>query len=322
MVGLPTDQETEVTVKLCCLTILALIVLGSLTAIEIIGSDGTSHVYSFGYFRELGKGKVTTTRHRDGRTQSETWQGMRLDNWLKDNGFTRWQNIRLESEDNYVVNIHRAEFDILECWMVFWQGDVELDSLNYRVIFPALRDLYWVRAVHKIVLEDFDPMLMPQRIMFWAKEALKLTIHSDPEPFIKTSAYLMDEIMQDIFRLAQADIILVSRDGLRLRMEYPRHLGGAILEIGESGSLNLKSARIPGGLWIRDIVYLQADNLALIMPDGIKQLVEISQLLRWNLTPETRFHQIKRYELRQTAIDQVILSGRELLETDWLEIEP
>lgn len=308
--------------KIYWLTILALIVLGSLSAIEIIGSDGISHVYSFGYFRERGKEKVVTTRHRDARTQVETWQGIRLDNWLKDKGFTRWQNIRLESEDNYVVNIHRAEFDTLECWMVFRQGDVELDSLNYRVIFPALRDLYWVRAVHKIVLEDFDPMFLPQRMMFWAKESLKLNFHSDPDPFIKTSAYLMDDIMQHIFRLAKADVVLVSRDGLRLRMEYPRHLGGAILEIGENGSLNLKSARIPGGLWIRDIVYLQADNLALIMPEGIKQLVEISQLLGWDLTSESRFHQIKRNELRQTAIDQVILSGREVLEADWLEIEP
>jgi len=304
------------------LVILAMFNLCSLSAIEIIDSDGVTHTYSFAQFRQLANEEVVTTRHRDGRTQSETWLGLRFDHWLRDNGFIRWQNIRLEAEDNYVINIHRAEFDTLECWMVFRQGEVELDSLNYRVIFPGLRELHWVRAVQRIVLEDFNPLIKPQRLMFWAKESAKLSIHNNPEPFIKTRAYMMDEIIHNLFRLARADVILVSKDGLRLRMEYPRHLRAAILEITDDGSLNLKSARIPGGLWIRDIIYLQADNLALIMPAGLNQMIEISKLLDWGLTPETRFLQVKRQQLRYTGIAQVILGGDQLLEADWLEIEP
>ncbi|MBM4403079.1 MAG: hypothetical protein FJ042_01605 [Candidatus Cloacimonetes bacterium] len=308
--------------KISWITILAITVLSVTHGIEVIDGDGISRSYPVGYFRNLGTEQVLTTRHRDSGPKTESWQGMRLDNWLKDNGFIRWQNIRLESEDNYVVNIHRAEFDTLECWMVFRQGEVELDSLNYRVIFPALRDLYWVRAVQRIVLEDFNPMFPPQRLMFWEKESVKLSIHNDPDPFIKTRAYMLDDVMQLIFRTSAAQVILVSSDGLRLRMEYPRHLGNAVLEIGEQGSINLKSARIPGGLWMKDIIYLQAENLALIMPQGIERLVEISRLLDWNLSPGSLFYHVKRQQLRQTGIDHVILNAKELLEADWLEIEP
>ena len=301
---------------------LSLMIMSSASALEVIGSDGISHAFSFEYFRLQGIDQVTTTRHRDGRMQSEIWQGLRLDNWLMDNGFTRWQNIRFEAEDNYVINMHRAEFDSLQCWMVFQQGQTTLDSLNYRVIFPALRDLHWVRGVQRIILEDFNPMLMPQRLLIWEKEAQNLEVYDDPAPFVRVKAYALDDIIQGIMRLGRAEVVLVSSDGLRLRMEYPRHLGGAILEIGEGGALNLKSAQIPGGLWLKDIMYIQADNLVLITAKGLAQLVELSLLLGWELTPESTFQQIQAVELRRMKINEVMTEADWQQDAAWLEIRP
>ena len=263
-----------------------LIWIGVMMGIRIVDAGGREYKYSYEYFRSLPQTETVSYRTKGDVAKKDTWTGLRFDKWLEANELGKFRNIRLESEDRYMVSLTRSEIDTTECWIVFNRNGEDLDEANFRIIFPRLRELYWIKSPSLVVLEDFQALKLPKTFLFMEPQLQNLELYKDPEPFKEIRAYKVDDMFKQVFATDTADVVMVSADGLKIRLSYPKHLKGAVLEFREDNTLNLKSPEIPGGMWIGDIVYIQAGDTALINSKGRSQLIEISLKLDWELSPK------------------------------------
>jgi len=253
----------------------------TLYAIEVYSIDGTMHKFNIEQLRKSSLVKFTTERHKDGLDLQENWQGLDLQKWLQENRIYDFQSIRFESADNYMVRIHKAEMDSMRGYIALYKDDKVLENKEVRVIFPKHRDMYWVRGVEKIYLEDFKKLPPPDRIFIWDVIASQLSINT--ENFSKGyPGYVFDDVMQKIFRSDTGSVVLVSRDGLKTRLEYPKHLLGSFMEKDNEGSVNLKSSILPSGMLLKDIVYIQCGPYATIKYDYLYQLPTLYKILEWD----------------------------------------
>ena len=289
-----------------------LIWAGVMMGIRIVDSQGIEHNYTYEYFRKLPQTETVSYRTKGDVAKKDTWKGYRFDKWLQTMDLGKYGNIRLESEDRYMVSLTRSEIDTTECWIVFNRNGEDLDEANFRVIFPRLRELYWIKSPNLIVLEDFQALGLPKTFLFMSQQLHNLELCKDPEPFKDIWGYKVDNLFSKVFQVDAADVVMVSGDGLKIRLTYPKHLKGAILELKDDDSLNLKSPQIPGGMWIGDIVYIQAGDIALISDMGRKQLIEIALNLEWKLSP-------KNDVLLQIGNDQKATSINELMSMDTID---
>lgn len=250
-------------------------------ALEVYRINSAPDYYSIEQLRQLTMEDFQTKRHKDERDLIENWQGINLQKWLISQDYTDFQSLRFESEDNYMIRIHKAELDSMQGYIALKKDNNFIDSTEVRIIFPGQRDMYWIRNIDKIYLEDFKPVPAPNQIYIWDSVSSKLIYRNDLTPFVNISGYYIDDIMKGIFHSDEGSVILVSRDGLKSRLEYPKHLKGAVLEVTKDGALNLKSPAIPAGMWLKDIVYLQCGPYAVIRYDFLYHLNTLYKTLDW-----------------------------------------
>lgn len=261
----------------------------SLNALEIVDTNGFSHIYLNSELHKLQTEELSTTREKDGVVRNNSWQGVRFDKWLQEQNLGPFSSIRFESDDRYLVTITKAEFDTLQSWLVVAQDGVRFDGNSLRLIFPQLREMQWIRNLQRIVLENFSPIPRPEKMMLLKPFLKELKLHNDPEPFIKIKGYYFRDILAKIEENNYYQVILVTRDGLKQNLEYPLHLEGAVLQKTDEGTFNLKSPQIPGGMWIKDIIYLQSGNTALIDQGQMNSLISIAKALDWDYNSDLHF---------------------------------
>lgn len=295
--------------------------LCSLLGLEVFTLNSAVDVFGLEQLRKLRQESFSTRRFKHESDLIENWKGIPLQAWLTQQGYDDFQSIRFESEDNYMVRIHRAELDSMPGYIALRKDGKLLEESEIRLIFPAQRDMFWVRGLTKIFLEDFQPAPPPQRIYLWEKESGRLTLAAELEPFIRTSGYLVDEVMRKIFYQDSGSVILVSRDGIKMRLEYPNHLDGSVLELTAAGNLNLKSPVIPAGMWLKDIVYLQCGPYALIRYDCLYRLPWLAELLDWFDEP-TLANVYKVQSTRQIVpLESLYAPGtNEIGSGEWIEL--
>ncbi len=260
-----------------------------LSAITITDAQGQTREFKYAELSSLAPWEeFQTIRSKDGETKTDTWQGVRFDHWLQTLAPTPFRVIRFESDDRYMVSLSKAEFDTLACWLVFAQNGKTFPDEVMRIIFPALRDMKWVRGLNRVVLEDFDPLQMPKLFEFLDERLGSATLVEDPAPFVNINAYYFADLLPFSAREDTLGAILYSADGMKLVLEYPRHLQGAVLEPTDDG-FNLKSPVIPGGMWLKNIVYIQLGDFALIHPGNLDALIALNRVLDWKLGPDVYF---------------------------------
>lgn len=292
----------------CTIILLSSCILGALT---ITSTKGESTQVTYQELAALPRLEFTTVREKDGETRRDTWQGIRFDHWLKTRVSEPFSVIRFESADRYMVNLSRAEWDTLACWLVFSSDGKDFPEQSMRIIFPALRDMKWVRDVSRVVLEDFDPLKLPVRFEFLEERLKEETLLQDPAPFVDTKGYYFKDLLPLSARNDTCTVVLYSQDGMKLALEYPLHLEGAILEVSDDG-FNLKSPRIPGGMWLKNIIYIQMNDFALIDIQNVDALISLNRVLDWKLSPGVQF--VVQQDGKQLAYPLAeILSQPELL---------
>ena len=276
---------------------LALLLIGmimSLFGLRIIEKDGRIREIENSFFGTLTQEEISTERVREEGIRRDNWRGIRFDNWLRENGLTDWTVIRFESDDRYQVSFEKVAFDTTSCWMMTQQNDESFAPENYRVIFPHLSQNHWIRNISKVVLEDFRPAPRPKKIHSMELILSRLTQVQDPAPFVGISAYRFEDILRKLGAGRRSDVILISRDGFKLGLKYPDDLRGAVLEAGDEG-FNLKSPQIPGGMWVKDIIYIQAGKQAALQGAELRKLIDLNGLLSWNLGTRAK---VKLYRTR------------------------
>ncbi|MBW6514425.1 MAG: hypothetical protein K0B87_06680 [Candidatus Syntrophosphaera sp.] len=270
------------------ITIALLLAVSLLGAVTVTDSQGASTSWSHAELSAVPQEEFTTLRDKDGEAQLDTWQGFRFDLWLKSKLDKPFKVIRFESADRYRVSLSKAEFDTLACWLAFAHNGEPLPEEGLRIIFPQLRDMKWVRDLDRVALEDFDPLKMPARFEFLDQRLQRETLLQNPAPFTNAQGYHFADLLPKSSRVEEFRVVLYSRDGMKLSLEYPQHLEGAILEVRDEG-FNLKSPRIPGGMWLKDIIYIQINDFALIHRDNLDALIALNRIMDWKLSPEVHF---------------------------------
>jgi hypothetical protein len=258
-----------------------LVLMSTCFSIEVYNSDNTSTIITLDVLRQAKLEIFRTIRHKDGRDITDNWEGINLANWLRNNSYNSFQSIRFESNDNYMVRIHKAELDTMQGFIALKRENKLLDSTEVRIVFPSQRDMLWVRGLARIYLENFKSAPPPAQIFIWDAAKNRLSLIKDPEPFVKISGYRIESIMQKIFHTEEGSVILVCRDGMKSRLEYPRHLKDAVFEATDDGTLNVKSPIIPAGMWLKDIIYMQCGAFALLKQDYLPMLPSLYKSLEW-----------------------------------------
>lgn len=303
------------------ITIILLFSISFLGAITVTDSQGVSSSFTYEELAEIPRQEFTTTRVKDGETRSDTWQGFRFDNWLEQFVDKPFSVIRFESPDRYMVSLSKAEFDTLACWLVFASSEEVFPEGSMRVIFPALRDMKWVRDLDRVVLEDFDPLKMPVRFEFLDERLKQETLLDDPAPFTNTKGYYFADLLPLSSRAESFNVVLYSQDGMKLSLEYPLHLEGAILEATDDG-LNLKSPQIPGGMWLKNIIYIQIDEFALIHTGNLDALIALNRIMDWKLSPEVHFILHKSGVKEKIPLNDLLAHPELLAEVESFELIP
>ena len=268
--------------------LLPFLFISILSALVITSPQGDSITYSFEELAKIPRETFTTTRVKAGEVQEDVWTGVRFNQWFNDNTQISYKIIRFESADNYMVSFSKAEFDSLDCWLVFTQNGEPLPENGIRLIFPQLRDMKWIRGLNRVVLEDFSPLKLPARFEFLDKRLKQETLIENPLPFTDTKGYYFADLLPLSARADTHSVILYSSDGIKCSLEYPRHLDGAIIELTDYG-FNLKSPRIPDGMWLKDVIYLQIDDWALIKSENLDALITLNRIMDWKLSPDVQF---------------------------------
>ena len=274
--------------KIYLIMIIALCLMAPLWSLIIVDNQGVSHEYPYEtFFRIQGK-EFETTKELDGETITTTWKGIRFDKWLAEQKLGDFAQIKFISGDRYEMVYNKAEWDTLTSWLAYSQDNEIFPKEQFRIIFPHLYAQNWVRDVKQVRLEEYQQIPIPQkfecmRIFFMGQKLIK-----DPKPFVRMQGYLFDDFVGELSENPIKDILLYSADGLIQNLSYPKQLSGAVLELDDNGKYNLKSPQIPGGMWMKDIIYLQCDARALIDLKYISRLVPLAKTLAWPLTPATK----------------------------------
>lgn len=267
--------------------LLLLCSLSPLMALLIVDAKGEIHEYPYEHFFRLQGEDFETTKEVDKEIVTNTWKGIRFDRWLKEQKLGDFARISFKSGDRYEVNFNRAEWDTLTCYLAYSGEGKIFPKEQLRIIFPHLRSMHWVRDVIQVTLDNAKQIPMPVRFLNWNKFFIDRELVKDPKPFKKIEGYPLDDFVGELSDAQVKDVVLYSSDGLIQNLSYPSQLGGAVLERDPNGKMNLKSPQIPGGMWMKDVVYLQVDQLAIISPNSPSALIHLAKTLNWQITPES-----------------------------------
>lgn len=274
------------------LLIFILITIPPLSALQLVDSNGLLREFDNALLHKHPTQELKTSREKDGVVRLNNWDGFRCDVWLKEQNPGDFNSIRFESSDRYQVSLTKAEFESLESYLVIAQDGVPFEKNALRLIFPSLREMQWIRDLQRIVLENFNPLPRPKRFYLLQSFLEKQPLQHEPKPFVKIDGWFFSDLLPLLSDLPEKQVILFSRDGLKQSLRYPYHLEGAVLEKAAEG-YNMKSPQIPGGMWVKDIIYLQCDSGALIARDSLNRLIELAKLFSWETSPELSFRIVR-----------------------------
>ena len=233
---------------------------------------------------DLSKEKLvsfTTIRDKDGGQKEETWQGIPLIPWLNSLTSNPWQNLQIESNDNFMLTFHRLELDDNNAYLALKLGAEELSEYNIRLIFTRYRENAWMRNIRCLRLLDFIPVPKPKQIYFWEKGLQKNGID------LKSGAIAMKDLMQKGFSLESGDLIFVDEQFRKLCLNYPREIADASLFMDSQGQYFLvpessSALKISFENDLSRIIYIQCGAIAYLAEDAIENMEKIARTLEWD----------------------------------------
>lgn len=260
--------------KTLWLMAIALFCVG-LKALDIRTPDGQARNWKLEQLRGLELKTFQTTRVKGIEKIEDTWQGIDLLPWLKDQSEFFWHELEFVSVDGHSLRLHRADLETKPVWLALRDSKGWLEE-GIRLVFPGQRDNIWIRGLDMIILHGFIPLPEPRRIYPWAslKQAGDETGMIDLSDFI---AYFWAE--------TKGDLLLVSDVLKPVVLKYPEHLANAKLGI-EPDAVSLLAESLPESLLPQRLIFIQMGNQAVIMPQALRIMPALARLLSWSLSPD------------------------------------
>ncbi|MDD2229150.1 MAG: hypothetical protein PHY48_07060 [Candidatus Cloacimonetes bacterium] len=255
-------------------TIWILAMFASLASIEIV--DNNAKPIELGYDNLLQEELTSfvTTRNKNGKDITETWQGIALLPWLNKLGLSKWHSMKCYSLDAYEIQLHRIELDTIPAFIAMANDEEHLVESDIRLIFPSLRESMWVRGLSTICLLPFEAIPHPRQVFTW--EESKGDMQWDG------NRLNIENLMEQGFCQKKGRLVFVDKLMQPLALEYPVHLDKAFITTNQAGDINLEGLTLHGTLALDTIVYMQCGPYAYIAKSYIPLLSQIATALQWD----------------------------------------
>ncbi|MCF7920312.1 MAG: molybdopterin-dependent oxidoreductase [Candidatus Cloacimonetes bacterium] len=267
--------------KLIAILLLLINFMG-LTAIEAVSGE---HRYQIDDSEsDLSKlKKVITHKEKDGLDIEHVWHGISLECIKRDFKLGNDYTLVFISDDNYLARLTSEDINKYDPLLAFFMDGEKLED-NNRLIIPEMPSMYWVRNIKQIKVEDSPEFLRPD-IVFLAEPVLTtIELTEEPEPFQKVSGYFFPQLLTEFFPELSGLYLLIGKDGITHQLEYEDYLSKAVLVKTDSGYI-LQSPQMPGGMWLKNIAYIQKDRTAIIFRSQFEKISEITSLANWKSEP-------------------------------------
>jgi len=255
----------------------------TLSAITIIDGENT-HEINLEKLNSYMQSELKTHREKDGKIKDDLWIGTSLKDILAELQISNYDQLRFTSEDNYQVRLTKQEIDEYSPIIALQRNGKELNEEKLRLVVPQIRDMFWIQGIVSVTTEQNDDMPVPHTLFVAERIIEIIKIKPDPEPFTNVEGLFFIDLVAAKYPFLQGEFWLVSADGVSHKLDFEKYLRNAVLIVDE-GRYNLQSPDMPGGMWIKNLAYIQMFDRAIFFKDQMQNLHNMSKLLGWKTLP-------------------------------------
>ncbi|MCF7911518.1 MAG: molybdopterin-dependent oxidoreductase [Candidatus Cloacimonetes bacterium] len=227
--------------------------------------------------------ELVTEKEKDGEIFTRTWKGVKLTDLLKKYNLADYDLVKFSSDDNYLVRLTKAEISSHESLIALYLNGEKLEG--NRLIIPDMPGMYWISNISLIETEAQANLDLPSMFQFAEGYLDDFKLIQNPEPFVDVEGYYLPQLLQMVMPSMQGQYQLIGRDGISHLLDYNDYLAKAVLVKSESGYI-LQSPQMPGGMWIKDIAYIQKGDIAIIFRAQFSSWEEVKTLTGWWTVPK------------------------------------
>jgi len=258
----------------------------SLSALTLILQEKTYDI-STEELQNYEQAEVETQREKDAQTKFDVWQGTLLSEVLAKYRIEDFTVLKFTSQDNYQVRLSKQDISAHQPILALQKNEILLSENEIRLIVPPIREMYWIKNIDTIEVEKLFSLPIPYTLLSAEQILPLLEIHADLPDFQDKKSYLFRDLLTRSFPDPQDEFWVVGRDGVSHRLDYDKYLKNAVLVIGD-GRMDLQSNDMPNGMWIKNLVYIQAFDRAVFFRTQFKNWQEVAALLQWKNLPFMR----------------------------------
>lgn len=224
--------------------------------------------------------EITTTREKQDELKKEIWSGPLLIDILNKFEITEYDRLQIVAADNYMVRLASSEISSTAPIIATLRNGIALEEKDFRLILPEKRDMFWIRDIARIIVEQ-KKQLPPPSKLFVAETILgRKPLINNPEPFADVAGYFIRDLLQEVYPMQTGEYWLLARDGVSHMLDFNNYLiKGALIKDGTGFSL--QSPQMPAGMWIKDLAYIQKEEIGIIFIDQFQNWQQVMQLLSW-----------------------------------------
>jgi hypothetical protein len=286
------------------ITSLLLLVSISLASITLIDAE-KNYELTLDMLRSFPQQEINTHREKNDKIINDKWFGVSLLIILEEYQIGDYDQLKFTSADNYQVRLSKQEINEYSPIIAMQRNENTLNEKKLRLVVPQIRDMFWIQDIASITTEQENAMPLPHTLFVAEQIIFNLDIVTDPAPFTKVSGYNFIDLVADIYPMLQGEFLLISSDGVSHKLDFEKYLKNAVLIIDED-RLNLQSPDMPGGMWIKNLAYIQMFDRVVFFKDQIKSLHNLSKISGWKELPESFMDQDGKQINSNTSFDAEI----------------
>lgn len=267
--------------KIIMTLILSFLVL-SLLAISLESKDQIINLdYSSLELKDMNI--LVTEKEKDGEVITRTWQGIKVEDILANHQINDYKRIAFIAPDNYLVHLTREEINQNHPLLAFYLNQEKLED-NSRLVISGMPAMYWIRDIDRIKVEYSEELGLPNTVFIAEQHLAKIDITENPIPFKDCQGFYFRQLVQTAFTDFEGEFLLIGKDGVSHTLDYQNFLAKAVLVKKDSGFM-LQSPQMPGGMWVKDLAYIQMDEIGMIFISQFNQWQDIVNLRNWTDLP-------------------------------------